>query len=89
MNDLIERLNMLAGRMMATTVFGKDAHTVLEAASVLALRELDRSEPDAALEQRAKKLFEESAKNYVSRPSWEELHEDTRELWINFARMRA
>jgi len=55
----------------------------------LALRELDRSEPDAVLEQRAKKLFEENAKNYVSRPSWEELHEDTRELWINFARMRA
>jgi hypothetical protein len=40
------------------------------------------------IEKRAKALFEKNAKGWNGAPPWEELHEDTRELWRNELRKR-
>jgi len=40
------------------------------------------------LEQEAKRLFEINSKDYRNAPPWEELHEDTREIWRDFAKKR-
>ena len=52
--------------------------------AMLAAAPAEAHEPDA----RAKELFERNSAGYTVKTPWDELHEDTRQIWRDFAAKR-